>query len=161
MVISFASGVIGRYFYMQLLYQKGTLKQAIAGYEEGFTNYLKISGRNLTEDDMNHAKAIAFYQATGGVVTTKLKSMGMIEFLTRALSGDVNSRVRLPETPWGGGKPIRRKLRDWAVLKRKMIFMHYYKILFGYWRTFHTPFAVFMYVVAVIHIISSLIFKVH
>ncbi len=146
---------------MQLLVQKGSLKKFIEGYEKGFSHYLKMSNRGITENDMNKAKALAFYQATGGVVTSRLKSMSILEFLVRALRGDINSKFRLPDTPWGGSKPIRRKLRAWAVLRRKMIFMHYYKILFGYWRTFHTPFAIFMYIVAVIHIASSLIFKVH
>ena len=160
MVISFASGIVGRFFYMQLLYQKNTLKTSIDDYELGFNKYIKVSGRGLGEQDLNQAKAIAFYQATGGVAATQLRSIGLLEFVVRAARGELSSRFLLPETPWGGGKPIRRKLREWAVLKRRLIFMHYYKILFGYWRTFHTPFAIFMYVVAIIHIISSLIFRV-
>ena len=161
MVISFGSGVIGRYFYMQLLYQKGTLKSSIDNYELGFTNYIKVSGRGLGEQDLNQAKAVAFYMATGGVAAGQLRSIGLGEFLVRAVKGELNSRLLLPETPWGGGKPIRRKLREWAILKRKLIFMHYYKILFGYWRTFHTPFAIIMYIAAVLHIVSSLVFKVN
>ncbi|NRA67597.1 MAG: hypothetical protein HRU19_24160 [Pseudobacteriovorax sp.] len=161
MVISFASGIVGRYFYLQLLHQKSSLKSALEGYEVGFDNYIKMSSRGLSEGDLNQAKAVAFYQATGGVTAAQLKNIGLLEFVVRATKGEINTQLRLPETPWGGGRPIRLKLREWAILKRKMIFMHYYKILFGYWRTFHTPFAVFMYIVAIIHIISSLIFKVH
>jgi hypothetical protein len=66
----------------------------------------------------------------------------------------------LPPTPWQEGRPFRVKLREWALLRRRLLSMHFYQILFGYWRTFHSPFAVWMYIVAVIHIISSLIFKV-
>ena len=161
MVISFASGVIGRYFYLQLLQQKTGLRQSLTAYETGFTNYIKISSRGITNQDMEKAKAMALFQATGGVSENTLKRMGIVEFLFRSFSGDLNLMFRLPTTPWGGSRPIRNKLRDWAFLKRKLIFMHYYQLLFGYWRTFHTPFAVFMYVVAVIHIISSLIFKVN
>ena len=160
MVISFASGVVGRYFYLQVLQQKTDLRDSIDSYERGFDNYIKISKRGLSADDMTRAKTSALYMATGGVPSDRLRNMTLVEFLFRSISGDINSAFRLPMTPWGGSRPIREKLKEWAFLKRKLVFMHYYHLLFGYWRTFHTPFAVFMYIVAVIHIISSLIFKV-
>ena len=161
MVISFASGVVGRYFYLQLMQQKTGLKSALENYDKGFENYVKVSSRGIKMSHMDHAKAMALHQATGGVSAKELQGMPLLAFLLRSFSGDVNLLFRLPSTPWGGSRGIRMKLRDWAFMKRKLVFMHYYQILFGYWRTFHTPFAIFMYVVAIIHIISSLIFKVN
>ncbi|SMF36406.1 hypothetical protein [Pseudobacteriovorax antillogorgiicola] len=161
MVVSFVSGIIGRYFYIQLLQRKTGLRSTLDAFEQGFHNYVRISSRGIGEQDMERAKAIALYQATGGVMGESLRQMGLVEFIFRSFSGDINLMFRLPATPWGGSRPIRKKLRDWAFIKRRLIFMHYYQLLFGYWRTFHTPFAIFMYVVAIIHIVSSLIFKVN
>ncbi len=66
----------------------------------------------------------------------------------------------LPPTPWPESRAFRLKLKEWATLRRRLNSMHYYQILFGYWRSFHTPFAIWMYIVAIIHIASSLVFKV-
>jgi len=99
--------------------------------------------------------------ALGGAGTKQLQQTTLSLFLYRSIRGDINLMFSLPPTPWPGNRSIRKRLREWARLRRRLIFINYYKVMFGYWRTFHTPFAVFMYIVAVIHIISSLIFKVH
>jgi hypothetical protein len=159
MVISFLSGVVGRYFYLQLLQRKSYLKRTINLYEQGFNQYLKVSGNAVQKKHMDLAKAHIFTMSLGGVGIRHLQQVGIVGFLYHSLKGDLNLYLNLPHTPWPGGKTIRRKLREWALLRRRLIFMHYYNLMFGYWRTFHTPFAVFMYIVAIIHIISSLIFK--
>ncbi len=161
MVISFGSGVVGRYFYLQLLQQKEQLKKNIAALESGFEKYMQLKRGHVQKQHMNLAKAHAFALACGGVSPKRLNQVGLFEFLMRSLIGDVSLRLRLPPIPWRGNRLVRQHIRTWAFLRRKLIFMHYYHLLFGYWRTFHSPFAVFMYVVAIIHIISSLIFKVH
>lgn len=161
MVISFASGVIGRYFYLQLLQKKTYLRDQLDLYEKGFEQYRKISSRGISEQAMEQAKFLALRRATGGVAAESLNQTSLLEFFMRSLSGDLDLALRLPQTPWGGSRPIRSKLKEWAFMKRNLVFMHYYQLMFGYWRTFHTPFAVFMYIVAIIHIVSSLIFKVH
>jgi hypothetical protein len=159
MVVSFLSGVIGRYFYMQLLQGKGQLKKTIDSYESIFDRYMKGSGKRITEQHMLAAKANAFAMA-GGVQGDELKSMGIWTFLSRSIAGELRMQASLPQVPWQEQRQFRMQLRDWALMRRRLISMHYYQLLFGYWRSFHTPFAIWMYVVAVIHIISSLIFRV-
>lgn len=160
MVISFLSGVIGRYFYLQLLQAKTTLRSTLDIYEQGFDKYLK-SKSGLKKKHMDLAKAHALSMALGGTGAGQLQGTSLANFLFRSFQGDVRLFLSLPPTPWPGSRTIRKMLRDWARMRRRLIFMNYYKVIFGYWRTFHTPFAIFMYIVAVIHIISSLIFKVH
>lgn len=162
MVVSFASGVVGRYFYLQLLQQKSTLKQSIGNYEDQFTQYLELTKeQGVQKKHLDYVKSHALSIACGGIGASQLANINMAQFLYHSILGEIRLRTRMPPVPLPGGKILKEQLRTWAFLRRKLIFMHYYKILFGYWKTFHTPFAVFMYIVAIIHIISSLIFKVN
>ncbi len=159
MVVSFLSGIVGRYFYMQLLQGKGLLKQRIEALEKGFDQYQQIAGPKIQGQAMLAAKAYAFAMA-GGVQGADLKAIGPIHFLARSILGEVRMAFSLPPTPWPESRAFRQKLKEWAILRRRLLSTHYYHILFGYWRSFHTPFAIWMYIVAVIHIASSLVFKV-
>ncbi len=159
MVMSFSSGIVGRYFYMQLLQAKPVLKGQIDRLEKAFDQYAQLSGNRIPMQAMMMAKANAFAMA-GGVQGPELQRLGLVGFLFKSISGELRMATSLPPTPWQESKPFRIKLREWALLRRRLLSMHFYQILFGYWRSFHSPFAVWMYVVAIIHIISSLIFKV-
>jgi hypothetical protein len=159
MVVSFASGIVGRYFYLQLLQGKGVLRQRLEFLDKAFDQYQKAAGPRIPEQAMIAAKAYAFALA-GGVTGPELQRIGPFTFLWRSLHGEARMMFALPPTPWPESRAFRLKLKEWATLRRRLNSMHYYQILFGYWRSFHTPFAVWMYIVAVIHIISSLIFKV-
>jgi hypothetical protein len=159
MVVSFLSGIVGRYFYMQLLQAKPVLKKKIDALEKNFDQYQQGSGNRIPAQSMMLAKARAFAMA-GGVQGPELQRLGLMGFLVRSISGEVRMMTSLPSTPWQENRLFKVKLREWALLRRRLLSMHFYQILFGYWRTFHSPFAIWMYIVAIIHIISSLIFKV-
>ncbi len=162
MVVSFLSGIVGRYFYVQLLTNKVTLKQRIEELEGHFDNFEKSMQGRIHPKAMLAAKNQAF-ALVGGISGEQLKQTGVWTFLAGSMIGSVRGSAQLPKVPipGGGSTRMRYELRNWAILRRRLISMHYYQILFGYWRSFHSPFAIWMYVVAVIHIISSLIFKVH
>lgn len=161
MVISFVSGIIGRYFYIQLLQKKSVLKDRIYDYENKFNDYLKFaSDKGVKKKHLEIIKIQTFLRACGGVPVAQLNQMSVLGFFAKSLQGDLTLGLHMPNLPIPGGRALRYKIREWAFLRRKLIFMHYYNTLFGYWKTFHMPFAIFMYVVAIIHIISSLIFRV-
>lgn len=160
MVVSFTSGIVGRYFYMQLLQGKSLLKKQIEGLEKGFDQYMKVAGPRIHPQAMLVAKAQAFALVGGGPGGT-VRGNSLVGFLFYSTLGSIRSSFQLPATPWPESRLFKEKLKEWALLRKRLISMHYFQMLFGYWRTFHTPFAIWMYVVAVIHIISSLIFKVH
>jgi hypothetical protein len=159
MVVSFLSGIVGRYFYMQLLQAKPVLKKQIDALEKAFDQYQKGNGKRIPAQAMIMAKAHAFAMA-GGVQGSELQRLGLMGFLVKSISGELRLMIMLPPTPWQERRLFRVKLRKWALLRRRLLSMHFYQMLFGYWRTFHSPFAIWMYIVAVIHIVSSLIFKV-
>lgn len=162
MVISFLSGIVGRYFYIQLLGSKLELKKEIESIEQKFDAFEKSMQGRIHPKAIRAAKNGAFVMA-GGLTGEQLKKTPIYEFLFYSSVGSLRMAMSLPKFPWegGGSKTMREGLKRWAVLRRRLISLHYYQILFGYWRTFHSPFAIWMYVVAIIHIISSLIFKVH
>ncbi len=159
MVISFLSGIVGRYFYMQLLQAKPVLKTQIDYLEKAFDQYVQMSGNRIPMQAMMLAKANAFSMA-GGVQGPELQRLGLVGFLFKSMFGEIRMATTLPPTPWRESREFRVKLREWALLRRRLLSMHFYQILFGYWRTFHSPFAIWMYIVAIIHIASSLVFKV-
>lgn len=161
MVVSFLSGIVGRYFYMQLLQGKVSLKKSIDDLEARFDAYEKAHKAHMHPKAMIAAKAGAFAMA-GGLSGDELKQSSILSFLTRSSIGEFRLFVGLPKLPWNdNSRALRRSLKQWALLRRRLISMHYYQLMFGYWRSFHSPFAIWMYVVAAIHIASSLIFKVH
>lgn len=161
MVITFLSGLVGRYFYLQLLQKKSILKDRIYDYENKFNAYLDFAAdKGVKKKHLEIIKVQTFLKACGGVPVAQLNQMNVFGFFAKSLQGDLTLGLHMPKLPIPGGRALRYKVREWAFLRRKLIFMHYYNTLFGYWKTFHMPFAIFMYVVAIIHIISSLIFRV-
>lgn len=161
MVVSFTSGIIGRYFYVQILQSKSNIRRRIEGYETSFSKYIQVSRGRVSEEQMKQAKVLALYLATGGMNSKGIKQMSFLEFIGRSIVGSYNIMFKVPHTPYIKHPTVKKNIMAWAATKRKLLFKHQYQKLFGYWRTFHTPFAVFMYIVAIIHIVSSLIFKVH
>ena len=157
MMVSFASGIVGRFLYVQVLTQKKSLRRLLEVYDDGFKKYADRKG--LTHDEMQFNMHYAYHMA-GGIPENFLKGITLTKVLYRSVFGGVYLAFVLPKTTWGGGLNIRTRLKEYALMRRSLAFYEFYSQMFGYWRTFHTPFVGFMYVVALIHIISSLIFKV-
>jgi hypothetical protein len=63
------------------------------------------------------------------------------------------TRLRVPKT-------LKPHFQQYAKVVRQISFLEPFRRFMGYWHTFHLPFAIFMYVIAIIHIITALIFKV-
>jgi cytochrome b561 len=139
MMISAASGVVGRYFYTQLLQQRGSLKKDLKRYDEGFQKLHTMAPKIYTAAALAHAKHSAVRLAFGG---HELKDVPPIA------------------VPAETSRAVHRKFKQYGIMQRKLLLLDTYKRLMGYWHTFHVPFAVFMYVVAVIHIIAELLFRV-
>lgn len=160
MMVSFSSGIVGRFFYMQVLETRESLRKGVHALDEIFARHVQEMRHPQAAQAMELAKLRA-YQMVGGVPPERISRMGILRFLTTYLLGDLFRFFRLPPAPWGNSYVLRQALKRHAIMRKKLISFHVFKILFGYWHSFHSPFAVFMYIVAVIHIISSLIFKVH
>jgi hypothetical protein len=159
MVISFASGVVGRYLYTQLLRQRGDLKAAIAQYDDAFKRWLKAAAERVTPATLQGLKDRAFAFAGGSEAMLSGRAP-LLQVVVDSIAGDLRLLVKAPPAPRGLPKELRRTLRDYGLTKRRLVAATYFRRLMGYWHTFHAPFAVFMYVVSVIHIVAALVFRV-
>ena len=74
--------------------------------------------------------------------------------------GDLKFAVGHLTVPAGWPEVSSFFLREYAVVKRRALFLESFQKLMGYWHAFHFPFAIFMYVVAVIHVAAALILGV-
>lgn len=155
MVVSFSSGVIGRYFYVQML----NFKSDYDNLSEQFLKKLEktIETQKLNIPQETRARVIMNSLLFAGAQPNQA-SVNPISALYTSIMGDLRmvfSDFNVPRD-W----PISSKfyLINYAINKRKSQFLEPYQRLMGYWHAFHFPFAVFMYIAAVIHIISSLMF---
>lgn len=155
MIISLASGIVGRYFFVQLSSKKDVYESAARKALERL-DYL-LQKRNYTwspnEKDMLLTSSLAH---VGGFTSDSV--LNSFSVFWKTLVGDL--RLLFSDIPVAPGFPQQAKaaLTVYAMNKRRASTIAPFERLMGYWHTFHFPFAVFMYLAAIVHIVSSLIF---
>lgn len=153
MAISFASGLIGRYFYLQIVMAKNESTTEGDKWARRLRTF--VEKHRVRWDDgayrpyMNNALIVAGLSPTP---TSSFATFG------RAVVGDLRLRFQnLPVPPeWPEHSEI--PLKEFAVARRRAETLGAFQKLMGYWHAFHFPFAVFMYLAATIHVAASLIF---
>lgn len=159
MIICFLSGVVGRYFYVQLLKDRASLKSALKFLDRGFAATLRDSAGGLDPSLLKEAKASAFFYAGGSEAMLK-GELPVATVLFQSIVGDLRLLFGRPLMPVGLPPSVSRPLMEYALILRRFYAGKYFRKLMGYWHAFHKPFAIFMYVVTVIHIVAVLIFRV-
>lgn len=163
MIISASSGIVGRYFYIQLLARKKDLDDDVLHFSNQLEVLRKNSTPQLTVDAMERLKRKALdYVGVGRQMFAPDGTMiaGVLGVFISSLRGDIRLKFSPPNTAMGLGPESRDVLKCFALAQRKSLFLSPFQKLLGYWHTFHTPFAIFMYVAAVIHIATALLFGV-
>lgn len=155
MVISFSSGIVGRYFYVNLLEKKRDYLSRAQRYWEKFGRRLTAAGIPVDSQE-----ALTTRQLALDYVGYCAPNSNVLVVLGRSLIGDLKCIISPPQTLPNMSEDSAQILEAFAINERKASNSNAFQKLMGYWHTFHTPFAVFMYVVAVIHIISALFFGV-
>ena len=157
MVAVVISGIIGRFFYMQLLSSEAELVAEICAYEVEFEKYRSLSGSQMSRETMEDAKLWALWRVGCEAGITKEASLAWL-----ALHGLAHSFLGLfgQDGVPSLAKPsmIRLKLVAWATLRRRLLFAETYKKIMGYWHAIHLPFTYLMMVTVIIHLVSSLVF---
>lgn len=153
MIISFSSGVIGRYFYLQLLRQKSEFDQRSQDWLRRLRRVLEKSRIEFKEAEMQ-----ASLQGALALAGARGDFSNPIGALMRSIAADIQLTFRDPPTPGHWPSATKYCLKEFAVNTRRSRSLKPFQQLMGYWHAFHFPFAVFMYIAAIIHIISSLIF---
>jgi hypothetical protein len=157
MVISFSSGIVGRYFYVQVVKQRSELDSELKAYDQTLRQHqIQLAPRN--PEFFDHLKAQVL--AAAGAYNLGQVSFQLPRVLYYSFFGDLSLSWRLgnirPKLEW----QTRWVLRRYAVTQRRILYLEQFRKVMGYWHTFHMPFAVFMYVVAVIHVAAALLLSV-
>jgi hypothetical protein len=157
MMVSFASGIVGRYFYVNILERKKTAEDRAEKIWKVFQN---LAAKFNFNQEHPALKKVEFFALSYVGAPVKGQMLDPITALVSSMMGDLRLIFGNPKTLPGMPPVSRMMLREYALAKRKADLLQPFQQLMGYWHTFHTPFAVFMYVVAVIHIASALFFSV-
>ena len=141
MIIASTSGILGRYFYIQTLKKKEELKKNIDSMKNEFIS------RN--QDKFTTEKFDEIFQHSY-----------VLHVLISSLTSDIFLFFANPGKAYGLSKKEGEFLKRIGVENRRVSILAPFNLLLGYWHSFHLPFAFFMYLVAVIHIVTALLFGV-
>jgi hypothetical protein len=166
MVISASSGIIGKFFYSQILFKRSSLiKQAEKIDKKLERLYEKINKKNSAkgEDPVDQGELKARFLNTVGVNTLEhlRHDASVFASLINTLVVPFRFAVSKHSLRSATFHEIEfNLLRQSAFTHRKIYLLNANKKIMGHWSTFHKPFAIFMYFVAIIHIASALLFQV-
>ncbi len=160
MVISFSSGVIGRYFYLQITSSKKELEQSSETCWGNFkNNYSRVQG-NLKSEQIDQQLLLIQNKVLSVAGAAQFEEQGIMQAIFGSLTGDLRLRFALPGIT--STLPARSDylLKTFAILRRRAKYLSQFQQVMGYWHSFHMPFAFLMYGFAIIHIITALIMMV-
>lgn len=157
MVISFTSGIIGRYFYLQLSEEKTDLETTAEKIKLRLEKKLANSSTPVTAEERERVMNMAL--AFAGVPSL-VHELNPFQAIYYSVIGDFRLFFQTPFKPRNWPEQTQIILKSYALAKRRALFLDAFQRLMGYWHTFHFPFAVFMYVAAIIHVASALILGV-
>lgn len=157
MVISFASGVIGRYFYLQLAGRRKEFEHAATGWKNRLRRVIERAKVTFDEGESQQylEKALHFVGHPG--IGSTPNPISAIFFSTL---GDLKLMFASPKGSPKWPPITSHVLREYAVNTRRAAFLESFQELMGYWHAFHFPFAIFMYIASVIHVTAALVLGV-
>ena len=147
--------MVGRSFYMQILSKKQDLEATTQNWWNQFLDVQKQFAPNMDTAVLEGARLGALKH-----VGADEKIMNPFSALVTSFVGDRRLLGGPPKTAPGLPENSRFLLMDYALSARRRFFLEPFQQLMGYWHAFHLPFAIFMYVAAVIHIVTALLFGV-
>lgn len=157
MVVSFSSGIIGRYFYVQMMRAKADFEKEA---EKGMSYLRKVLENNkvaFEEEEIKHClnQALVFVG-----VPRNVENLNPVSAFISSSAGDLRLLFSQPTTPSGWPVMTKMVISEIAVQQRRAVLLESFQSLMGYWHTFHFPFAIFMYLAAVIHVAAALVFGI-
>ena len=158
MVVSFTSGIIGRYLYVQLALNKNNFESESERYEQQLSKILNSKQIVTSDEELNKIKhlALGFVGLPDGISI----ELNPIHSLVNAIRGDIRQYFKQPKHPKNWLLAAEFILIQYALNKRRAVFLAPFRKLMGYWHSFHFPFAVFMYIVAAVHVAAALVLGV-
>src|SRR5690606_33601415 len=125
-VVSFSSGIVGRYFYMQLLGERASLEDILSDLNRRFNALGKA--KRLSNDLVRGMKQQALLFAG---LTPKIAdgSAGLAAALFSSVFGDLRMLISLPPAPRGIPWKVRRHLARYARARRRHATLGYFRKL--------------------------------
>lgn len=155
MIVSFSSGIIGRYFYIQLVGKKVEYEKIAEQWLEKLK--FSIEKINVVFDEKVAATYISEALILAGA---RADVRSPAHALWLSFVGDLRLAIQAPKTAKEWPAVSSEALKQHALNKRRAQFLLSFQKLMGYWHTFHFPFAVFMYLAAIIHVAAALVFGI-
>lgn len=159
MVFVVLSGVIGRFIYVQIPRsirgEELTLKELSAlndSISEKLRNLFNINGEVTSKiekmfiepEDSKNALADLWF-----IFTTYFSGFTIFHKINIKKYGVKNSSEI---------KAVKKIIRDKIIITRKIKTLKTAQKLFGYWHAVHLPFAIIMFVIMIIHIVTAIVF---
>ncbi len=159
MIIIAVSGIVGRYFYLQVASQTSELE---GDSDKWLKKFDEITGKSPIESTQKEKIISSALKFVGVPKSLQEEKGGLaLSIFFSSLAGDMRLHWYPIPLIAGHGEGASKVILQYALARRKVLFWEPFQNLFGYWHAFHLPFAFFMYIAAIIHIISSTLFKVH
>jgi hypothetical protein len=158
MVISASSGFIGRYFYVNSSKKHKEL--------ENNSNKIAEDIKKMIKDGPEKEKILEDFKQRSidymclSTFKGRISFFALPRFVLNSLWGDIKILFKRPVIKQYPSGSLDKYLKKFGVSKRNEIYADTYRRLLSYWHNFHLPFAFFMYITAIIHIVSSLMFRV-
>ncbi len=155
MIAVVASGVVGRYIYIQI-------PRTIQGNELDFSELQKMNSDitiklrkefNLKEETYALIDNISFANNKSGIKLSKILSTIISSyFYNRKILMQVKKNMHSNNIGKHNVKKVIRIGKSKIVLSRKIALLKSMQQLFGYWHVFHLPFAILMLIVMLVHV---------
>lgn len=157
MVVSFSSGIIGRYFYVQMLKAKVDFEKEA---DRVFSRLKEqLEKKNIQTDEKMIQDCLSSTMQFVGV-PKDTEALNPFKAFALSTMGDIRRLISEPVVPSHWPAYTKISMTEIAVQKRRALFLESFQRLMGYWHTFHFPFAIFMYVAAFIHVAAALVFGI-
>lgn len=153
MIIAVLSGIVGRYIYVQISKMRSDLLREAESINKVLSE--KISSKNLGESDFLEIKKY-FLNISGA----SRQYSNVADALWKSYLGDIKIFFAKVPLSFNLSKDEIKLFKTYALISRKANSVDSFNLLMGYWHTFHTPFAIFMYLTAFVHIFAELILKI-
>ena len=161
MAIVAISGVLGRYFYMQVLSQKSELVKYLEKIESRMMGLIK---KSYAEEDVDKAmaKQKAYIRKFTGIHSTgmDLSLFKIVLIFLKSFIVDIKLLFTHPQSLSKVSKKMEIYLYHYVKTEKSITFYGPFQKLLSHWHSFHIPFAIIMYVVAAIHIAVATFFSV-
>lgn len=159
MMIVATSGILGRYFYVQVAGEMSTLDREIERWDKIINRMARKSGNDIPKEKIDSWKR-KFQRYVGADVRNGSGLLFLLTVITHSIIGDIRLAFAYPAPIRALHPESNVALCNYALSIRQKNYWVPFKKALGYWHAFHLPFAIVMYIAAAIHIGVVLAFHV-